>query len=224
MKHSGIWFHTHYETEDEHTHTILKTLYSFVALWFAAAFFGGLANIFTQQAGQAPLPIGIFLVVPIGGFALAYAMNPRVRSAIDQSPLWEITIAHVWRFVGVGFVLGAIMRVLPPQFGYPAGLWDIAAAIWCIPLALAIRRGERSPRLRASFIAWNIFGLADLLFAVTVGILYSPSSFGVLRTDISTQLMTTFPVSLIPTFFVPLFILLHMLALRRSGELTGKSR
>jgi hypothetical protein len=223
MKHSGIWFHTHYDTEDEHTHATVKMLYAFVSLWFVAAVFGGMADIFAQQTGP-PLPIAVFLVVPIAGFTLAYAVSPRVRTAVDQIPLWEITIAHVWRFVGIGFVTGAVMRVLPPQFGYPEGLGDIMAALLCIPLALAIRRGKHSPRLRASFIAWNIFGLADLLSAITVGILYSTSSFGVLRTDISTRLLTTFPVSLIPTFFVPLFILLHLLSLKRSGELAGRSR
>ena len=57
---------------------------------------------------------------------------------------------------------------------------------------------------------WNVFGLIDLLSAISLGILYSPSPFGVLRTDISTAIMTAFPVNMIPTFFVRLFILLHM--------------
>jgi hypothetical protein len=54
--------------------------------------------------------------------------------------------------------------------------------------------------------------------------LYSPSTFGALRTDISTGLMTSFPMNLIPTFFLPLFILLHMLGLVRSRELTRAPR
>jgi hypothetical protein len=73
----------------------------------------------------------------------------------------------------------------------------------------------------SKFIAWNVYGLIDLLSAISMGILYSPSSFGVLRTGLSTELMTTFPVHLIPTFFVPLGILLHMLSLIRSRELAG---
>ncbi len=76
--------------------------------------------------------------------------------------------------------------------------------------------------MRTAFIAWNVFGLIDLISAISLGILYSPGSFGVLRTDLSTAAMTAFPVNLIPAFFVPLFILVHMLALRRSGELAIK--
>jgi hypothetical protein len=191
-----------------------------VGLWFLAAFIGGTQNIFNQP-GVPPVTVGMFLLIPIVFFALAYVLSAGVRHAIDQLPLWLITIAHVWRFVGLGFVIGAIVHVLPPQFGYPEGLGDIAAALFCLPLAFAIRKGSRSQGLRRAFIAWNIFGLIDLLSAISLGILYSPSSFGVLRTDISTGLMTQFPVSLIPTFFLPLFILCHMLALVRSKELAG---
>lgn len=191
-----------------------------VGLWFLAALIGGVKDIF-YEPGTPPLAVGIFLAVPITGFTLAYVLSEEVRAVIDRIPLWMITISHVWRFVGIGFVIGAVMQVLPPQFGYPEGLGDIAAALLCLPLAFAIRAGRRSTGLRRAFIAWNIFGLIDLLSAISLGILYSPSTFGVLRTDISTGLMISFPVSLIPAFFVPLFILLHVLGLVRSRELAG---
>jgi hypothetical protein len=191
-----------------------------VGLWFLAAFIGGMNDIF-YQPGVPPVTVGLFLLIPIAGFILAYVFSTRVRRVIDQIPLWLATIAHVWRFVGLGFVIGAVMHILPPQFGYPEGLGDVAAALLCLPLAFAIRKGSYSPGLRRAFIAWNIFGLIDLLSAISLGILYSPSSFGVLRTDISTGLMTSFPVSLIPTFFLPLFILFHILGLIRSKELAG---
>jgi hypothetical protein len=219
MKHS-VFPHTHYDTEDESIHAVLNILFGIIGLWFIAAFIGGAMKVFSQTGGP-PVPIGIFLVIPIGGFTLAYAMSSRVRHAVDQIPLWLITITHVWRFVGLGFVIGAVVHVLPPQFGYPEGIGDFVAALFCLPLALAIRKGGRAPGLRGAFIAWNIYGLIDLVSAISMGILYSQSSFGVLRTDLSTALMTTFPVSLIPTFFVPLFILLHMLALARSREIAG---
>jgi len=220
MKHSGPLFHTHIDTEDGHVHGTLRVLYGFVGLWFAAAFIGGMTNMFSAGQGP-PLAVGLFLLVPIGGFTLAYVMSSPVRTAVHSIPLWEITIAHVWRFVGLGFVLGAVMGVLPPQFGYPEGLGDVLAALFCVPLALALRKGGHSTGLRTSFIAWNLFGLLDLLSAITVGILYSQSSLGVLRTDLSTGLMTTFPVNLIPAFFLPLFILLHLLSLKRSSEVGG---
>jgi len=225
MKHSNVFYNgtiTGTKGEDSRSPTrMTKTiLLGVVGVWFLAAFIGGMKNVF-YQPGLPPVTVGLFLLIPIAGFTLAYVYNARVRSVVDRVPLWLITIAHVWRFVGLGFVIGALIQVLPPQFGYPEGLGDVVAALFCLPLAFAIRRGRRSNGLRRAYIAWNIFGLIDLLSAISLGILYSPSSFGVLRTDISTELMTTFPVNLIPTFFLPLFILFHMLSLKRSRELAG---
>ncbi|HSA77886.1 MAG TPA: hypothetical protein VLG72_03405 [Nitrospirota bacterium] len=211
-----------YRERSDGSRTVTTLVLAVVAVWFLAAFTGGLMNLFSGTGGP-PLPVGIFLVIPVGGFTLAYAINSRVRYDVDQIPLWVITIAHVWRFVGLGFVIGALIHVLPPQFGFPEGLGDFVTALFCLPLALAIRKGSHAPGLRAAFIAWNVFGLIDLLSAISMGILYSESSFGVLRTGLSTALMTTFPVNLIPTFFLPLFILFHMLALKRRGEITHMS-
>ncbi len=206
-----------YEMEDESTRATTRLLLGIVGIWFVAAFIGGLAGLFMQP--KPPLFLGLFLLVPIIGFSLAYRFSTRVRHAVDAIPLWLITIAHVWRFVGLGFVIGAIANVLPVQFGYPEGWGDFIAASLCLPLARAIRRRQYLPSLRGFFVAWNIFGLIDLVSAISLGILYSLGPFGVLRTDVSTSLMTTFPINLIPTFFVPLFILMHILSLVRSREL-----
>ena len=207
-----------YGTQDESSRSTLRIIYGIVGIWFVSAFIGGMMGIF-YQPGVPPLTVGLFVLIPVAGFTLAYGIRPRFRAAVDALPLWLITIAHTWRFVGLGFVIGAMVHVLPPQFGYPEGLGDVAAAALCLPLARALRDKGPSPRLRRAFIAWNVFGLVDLLSAISLGILYSPSSFGVLRTDLSTAIMTEFPVNMIPTFFVPLFILLHMLALKRNKEL-----
>jgi hypothetical protein len=206
--------------QDEDPWTITKLMLALVAVWFLAAFIGGVMGIFNQP-GVPPAAVGLFVFIPVAGFTLSYIVSARMRHAIDRIPLWWITIAHAWRFVGLGFVIGALIHVLPPQFGYPEGLGDIIAALFCLPLAFAIRKNSHSAGLRAAFIAWNVFGLIDLVSAISLGILYSPSSFGVLRIDISTELMTRFPVNLIPTFFVPLFILSHMLGLIRNRELAG---
>ena len=69
---------------------------------------------------------------------------------------------------------------------------------------------------RTWLLVWNTFGLADLLSALIVGVLYSNGPLGVLsRGGVTTELMVTFPVSLIPTFLVPLSILLHRLTFAR---------
>jgi hypothetical protein len=79
--------------------------------------------------------------------------------------------------------------------------------------------------VRTRFIAWNLFGLLDLVVAITLGILHSPGPAGLLTgAGATTSLMAELPRSIIPTFFVPLFMMLHLLGLSRRGELGSSPR
>ena len=52
----------------------------------------------------------------------------------------------------------------------------------------------------------------------SLGVLASQTPVGVLAGDVSTRLMGQFPLSLIPTFFVPLFLIFHLITLSRVGK------
>jgi hypothetical protein len=84
-------------------------------------------------------------------------------------------------------------------------------------------RGANLPR--RALVVWNLLGLADLITAVGLGVLSSQSRIGVLAAGgVTTRLMGTFPLALIPTFFVPLLAILHLVALTRLAHLqTGQT-
>lgn len=185
-----------------------------ILLWFFGSMIAGYYGVFATP-GTPPIYLGLFIVVPFVGFTGAYFVSPRFRAFAHDISLPLMVGAHAWRYVGLFFVIAYLMGKLPPQFGIPEGGGDIITAVFSLPLAFALRQGKP---VRTAFIAWNVFGLVDLISAITMGALYSEGSFGILRTGVSTALMTTFPVNIIPTFFVPLFILLHLLALARTGE------
>src|SRR5262249_12423768 len=71
---------------------------------------------------------------------------------------------------------------------------------------------------RRLVVMWCVVGLADLVTAVTMGILSSQTSLGLLAGPISTAPLAGFPLSLIPTFLVPLAAILHLITLRRVLE------
>ena len=68
---------------------------------------------------------------------------------------------------------------------------------------------------RRAFMAWNILGILDLVVAVTLGMLLSPTPLGILAGEISIRPLIRFPLGLIPTFGVPLTLILHLIALIR---------
>ncbi len=151
------------------------------------------------------------------GFVAAYFASPAFRAFTDRISLTLIVGSHLWRFVGLGFVIGWLKGVLPAGFGIPEGFGDIIAALGALALLPSLRAGTPSRRW---LLAWNTWGFLDLVSAIAMGLLYSNSSLGVLsRGGQTTELMVTFPVSLIPTFFVPLFLLLHALTFKRIADL-----
>ena len=191
-----------------------------VGAWFVAAAVAGALGL-VNQPGKPPGVLAAFLAVPILGSVLAYAASPSLRAFGDSIPLTLLVGSHLWRFVGLGFVAGWLAGVLPAGFGIPEGLGDIIAAAGALALLPGIRNGTAS---RGWLLAWNVFGTVDLVSAITMGVLFSESAIGVLHTATSnTRLLATFPVSLIPTFFVPLFLLVHALTFRRIARLPGGS-
>jgi len=192
-----------------------------VLVWFTAACLAGVAGI-VNRPGEPPLVLLDFIAVPVLGFVAAYALSASFRAFADGLDLALLVGSHVWRFVGLGFVIAWLSGALPPGFGIPEGFGDIVAAAWALTLVPMIRRGTAS---RRQLLAWNTWGLVDLLSALTMGVLYSEGPLGLLRsgTTVSTRLMVTFPVSLIPTFFVPLFLLLPALTFRRIAGIYERS-
>lgn len=183
-----------------------------IGAWFAAAIGGGLHGIF-NRSDVPPIALGAFILVPIAGFLLTYTVRSAFRIFAQHLDMRLLVGSHIWRFVGLGFVIGWLAGDLPAQFGIPEGVFDIIAALSAAILLVPLNRGEFPTRW---LLVWNVFGLLDLISAITVGALYSKGTLGILSAGtVTTQAMTIFPVSLIPTFFVPLFILIHLLVFVR---------
>lgn len=191
-----------------------------IIAWFAAALAAGASGI-VNVPGRPPLVLAGFLAIPTVGFVTAYRTSASFRAFTETIPLAFLVGSHLWRFVGLGFVIAWLAGALPAGFGIPEGFGDIVAALGALLLLPVVRKGAAP---RGWLLVWNTFGLIDLLSAITVGVLYSEGPLGALGTPVSnTALMVTFPVSLIPTFFVPLFLLVHALTFRRIPRMSASS-
>jgi hypothetical protein len=198
---------------------ITRTLvYISLAAWFLIALRMGVAGAFSAKPGLPPSTLGLAVLVPIALYSIVYADRGAFWKYCQTFSLPVITVLHLWRIIGADFLLNWYKGRLPAGFAFPAGGGDIIVALTAIPLAYAISKNARAAR--PWFVAWNVFGLLDLIVAIGSGILHSGSSIGLLAGNgPTTVLMSQFPRSLIPTFFVPLFMLLHLLALSRRREL-----
>ena len=85
-------------------------------------------------------------------------------------------------------------------FALPAGIGDVATGVLAPFVAYAWYSGK--PYARTAAIAWNLFGIADLVNAVVLGTLTNGGAGGIV-----------FPVVLIPVFAVPRGFLIHSYSL-----------
>ncbi len=151
-------------------------------------------------------------IVPVALFALGYREFPGFREFVSSLDLRWLTLAQTWRVGGIVFVILYYRGLLPGVFALPAGWGDFAIGI----TAPLVTWFWRSPYPRKTFIVWNVLGLINLVAAVTLGVLASATPIGVFAGDVSTGLMGMYPLSLIPTFFVPLLVILHLISLSKA--------
>jgi hypothetical protein len=188
-----------------------------IVAWLALSITASKLLIF--QAGSkysfaAPLPLGLAVGGPLALFAIWFAVSPRFRQfAVSLNPV-ALTIAQTWRTGGIAFVVLASFGLLPNVFAQPAGWGDFAIGLTAPFVAFYLAR----PGHKLSFIAWNLAGILDLVTAVTLGVLSSPTPAGILHPAVTTDAMTVLPLSLIPTFAVPLLLMVHIIAIAQAAR------
>ncbi|HEY3306461.1 MAG TPA: hypothetical protein VGL70_23315 [Candidatus Binatia bacterium] len=183
-----------------------------LSLWFLVALGGSLLGIFDSDR-RPPIPLGAAAILPVVIFAIGYLKWAEFRQHVRASSLRILTLAQTWRVGAVVFLMLCREGVLPGVFALPAGWGDIAIGATAPLVAWAISTTKNFPT--QVFVLWNVLGLLDLVMAVTLGILASAGPLGILAGEITTRAMGTFPLSMIPTFFVPLLAILHLIALDR---------
>ncbi len=168
--------------------------------------------------GTVPLTFAVFgtasLVAALGALALSDAW----RRTVAAIRLESLVATQVFRIIGLLFVVlwatgsPPAPFTLPAHFALPAGWGDVAVGLAAPLVALALAR--RAPGARALALGWNTLGLLDLIAAVGLGTGYLLQA---LRPGVTTEpaaAMTVFPLVLIPTFGVPLGVILHLYTFR----------
>lgn len=171
--------------------------------WFIAAAYAGHA-LLLQRVHPAGFPAIVLLLTATALMACLHLDT--LRLAAEAVDLRRLVLLHVARFIGLAYLVAYHRGDLPYAFAMPAGLGDFAIAAFAFPVALAPLGA--AARLRAISI-WNIAGLFDLLFVIATAtrlLLGAPESM---------RAFTELPLSLLPTFFIPLLLATHVVILIR---------
>lgn len=178
-----------------------------LAAWAIAAAVLARQGFFKLRPGATVPPVGINLIVVLLALTFFLGVSPTLRRLLRNTA--NLVRLHVWRLEGLVFLILMLQGRVPALWALPAGVGDVligATAPW-------IARGLNRPGGRRRGIAWTLFGMADLVVAVALGVMTNPGPTQVFHTVPTAELLTEFPLALVPAFLVPLAVVLHVLAL-----------
>jgi hypothetical protein len=178
-----------------------------LALWAIATTVLARRGFFQPLAGARVPPVGANLIVVLLALALSLRASGSLRRLLrNQANLIRL---HLWRLEGLVFLVLMLQGRVPALWALPAGLGDVlvgATAPW-------VARGLEHPGGRRRAIAWTLFGMADLVVAVALGVMTNPGPTQVFYPIPNAELLTQYPLALVPAFLVPLAFTLHVVSL-----------
>jgi hypothetical protein len=178
--------------------------------WFVIAVASSWFDFYRGAPGWIPtIQYGIFVPIVIGGIAIW--RSPTVRQLIEAVPQPWLVAMQFYRTLGVIFLILHASGRMPGLFALPAGWGDVAIGLTAPVVAYLYARNPVGNI--AAVRTWNVLGLADLAVAVTTGFLTSPSPLQLYAFDSPNELISAFPLVLVPVFLVPLSVLLHIASL-----------
>jgi hypothetical protein len=181
-----------------------------IGAWFVLSLTASALHLYRTGPNDPPLPLGLAALTPIVVFLVWFAASEGLRQFTMSLNPRILTMVQSWRVAGFVFLVLAAYGILPTVFALPAGWGDIAIGATASFVALRLV----SPDHRRIFVVWQVLGIADLVTAVTLGTLARVID----PHGIPTNAMTVLPLSLIPTFAVPLLLILHVICIVQANR------
>lgn len=175
------------------------------AAWLGLAILAGA----TGALIRLPFPGTQLIIFTLLGATVGAALSvPALRAWVDALPLRVLIGINSTRLIGITFLVLAARGQLAPVFAARAGWGDIAVAIVALVLLAA---GDARTRLHRGVIhAWNAFGALDLVVAVATA-----TAVTLRGTAPGIAPLLSFPLVVVPTFLVPLFVANHVIIFLR---------
>jgi hypothetical protein len=166
-----------------------------LAAWFIGIVLLASNGVFRADAPR--IPAALLLTLAAGYLLL---LSRTFRAIVGNIPQHWLIGIQAFRILGGVFLVRYFQGELPGIFAIPAGVGDVLTGLSAPLVAYWWLVGKTYARPAA--IAWNLFGMADLVNAVLIGVLTGGGGGGLV-----------FPAVLIPIYAVPRAFLLHSYSL-----------
>ena len=187
-------------------------LFSFV--WFLLALIVGATRVLASIPPPFPQAVLICLVILL--LVLFWKTNVFRNWSLDVD-IRILLLIHLTRFVGIYFLILYSRGELPYDFAVIGGWGDIIVAATSLLVLLLSRTGGLIGSV--IYFVWNLFGFIDILFVVITAGRFAMAD------PKSMMALTNLPLSLLPTFIVPIIIYSHIVIFVRlwRGKTNGST-
>ena len=186
------------------TRVVMLGTAAWLVLAFAVGASGGL------DGARPPLPQVLIAGLSVVLLILYWTPTP-VRRFADAVDVRVLVLVHVTRVVaGAWFLVLYGRGELPWAFAVPGGWGDIVVGVAAALVCLVPR--PESGGGRRVLLVWNLVGFLDILMVVSTA-----TRLGLSDPDLMRALLRL-PLSMLPTFLVPIIIATHVIIFVRLGR------
>jgi hypothetical protein len=178
-----------------------STVMTALKAWLIVALVVGWTNVLAH----VPVPPPFIAVALTIALLVLLRTSRRVQAGALSLGARAIVAFHAIRLpIGAYFLLLESRGVLPAAFATPAGWGDILVGLAAIPVAF-LCCPVTTPARRTALLVWNVLGLLDILGVIgnALCIFLGDPEF--------VAPFVSLPLSLLPTFIVPLVIVSHVI-------------
>lgn len=131
---------------------------------------------------------------------------------IHRLPIGWLIGIQLYRLLGASFLILWLQGRVPTELGIVTGVYDVLIGI-SAPLVALLLVNRRTQNTVTIARLWNVLGLLDFAYAVTLITLATPELIGAIKLQPDPSAIRAMPLAMIALFGVPLSILLHIFSL-----------
>ncbi len=189
----------------QNRNSVFYSVIAFFALYFTYVTIASLNGLFNRVF--LPPMVLLHCTFPFAIFLFTVVINLKIyKDFLENIALENLVAVHIFRLIGIFFLLLAFHDALPKLFAIVAGLGDILTSITCIFVAKSIKQQKTYAKTLA--LLWNTFGLMDIMFTAVTAIVLTKLSID--NGTMGVDTLARFPFCLIPAFAPPIIIFLHI--------------
>lgn len=188
----------------------IGTLLGILGLW--VAYVAAVSSTGILQDFSLPPRFPVFLVLPAFLGGAIFLVRFRKHAHLDILPAaWPVAYQTFRIFVELLIWRTSLTGLVPMEATFSGYNFEITAGLSAPIVALALSRNWISDRVA---IAWNVAGLGLLAIIVSIFLTtaYAPGLWGA-KAPLIQKEFATFPFLLIPAFFMPSAVFMHVLSI-----------